>query len=102
MKRLTFAAVSILTAAVIVSPLTALNADAQLFESTPPENADPAVTDSDTTDPDYEPTEASAVDESMESDGIDDPVSQELDGEPDGEALEPEFEEENNETLNNS
>lgn len=109
MKRLTLTALSLLTFAVIASPLSAINANAQLFEGTPPEGADPAVTDEDTTDPEYEATEAEAETEAeadMEMESTEsaegEAVSEEFDGEPDGEGLSPEFEEENRETLNNS
>ncbi|MGF1536741.1 MAG: hypothetical protein ACFB4J_09710 [Elainellaceae cyanobacterium] len=98
----------------IASPLSALKANAQLFESTPPEGADPAVTNEDTTDPDYNNAEAE-VDMEMETDSDEmeagasmqtestegETVSEEFDGEADGEGLSPRFEEENRETLNN-
>ncbi|MGF1516145.1 MAG: hypothetical protein ACFB5Z_20945 [Elainellaceae cyanobacterium] len=123
MKRITLAALSIFTFAIVASPISALKANAQLFEGTPPENADPAVTDSDTTDPNYDAAETddttveadlemdeAEMDSEMDADMTEmedakpaggEAVSEEFDGEFDGEGLSPEFEEENRETLNN-
>lgn len=96
MKRVAIALLSLFTAAAMVAPTPV---KAQLFESTPPEGADPAVTDEeDTTDPDYKADEIDVEDEDeMAADG----ETQEMDGEPNGEGLTPRFEEENAETLNN-
>ena len=102
MKRLTLTVFSAVALAAAVSPFSAPKVSAQLFESTPPEGADPAVTDvEDTTDPDYKSGEYDSEVEAGE-DTMAGESEQEMDGEPDGEGLEPRFEEESDDTLSNS
>ncbi|MEO0408174.1 MAG: hypothetical protein AAF289_12560 [Cyanobacteria bacterium P01_A01_bin.135] len=103
MKRITLTLLSLAAGAAMLAPI---KASAQLFEGTPPEGADPAVTDEHTTDPDYKggesDTEVDVTTEvTAEEEMAEDGDAREMDGEADGEGLEPRFEEENADTLSN-